>query len=282
MSDTNAALLEALKLAVRQNEHDMLMTGEELRHCRAALAQAEAAQPVDDYQRGWNACMQAWADHMKRMNEALNKPLPAGWANHAHHIAVNVLEALAAAPQPAEAAPKPNSSATEAGARAQADAHVRALHWVRDGDKNCRYNNWVAETPLGRILITWKGWKEDHYATIDEFPGAELGVVGDPDELRDLAESEFWRRVDALAAQPQQPAPEPVARVPLTEKQMLDCVRSVGTPAPMGLTRDRGPYEVTEPTWFLIQLVRSVERAHGIAAAPQAPTTGNDNTEGRA
>ena len=80
----------------------------------------------------------------------------------------------------------------------------------------------------------------------------------------------------------QQPAPEPVARVPLTEKQMLDCVRSVGTPAPMGLTRDRGPYEVTEPTWFLIQLVRSVERAHGIAAAPQAPTTGNDNTEGRA
>lgn len=63
---------------------------------------------------------------------------------------------------------------------------------------------------------------------------------------------------------------EPVAGVPLTEEQMMDCVRSVGTPAPMGLTRDRGPYEVTEPTWFLAQLVRAVERAHGIAA-PQTP-----------
>lgn len=28
---------DALELAVRQNEHDMLMTGEELRACRAAL-----------------------------------------------------------------------------------------------------------------------------------------------------------------------------------------------------------------------------------------------------
>ena len=35
------ALLEALKLAVRQNEHDMLMTGEECRQCRAALKKAE-------------------------------------------------------------------------------------------------------------------------------------------------------------------------------------------------------------------------------------------------
>ena len=35
------ALLEALKLAVRQNEHDMLMTGEELRQCRAAIEAVE-------------------------------------------------------------------------------------------------------------------------------------------------------------------------------------------------------------------------------------------------
>jgi hypothetical protein len=31
------ALRDALAVAVRQNEHDMLMTGEELRTCRAAL-----------------------------------------------------------------------------------------------------------------------------------------------------------------------------------------------------------------------------------------------------
>jgi len=37
-------LLEALKLAVRQNDHDMLMNGEELRVCRAAIAKAEGAE----------------------------------------------------------------------------------------------------------------------------------------------------------------------------------------------------------------------------------------------
>jgi molybdopterin-guanine dinucleotide biosynthesis protein A len=38
-------LLSALRLAVRQNEHDMLMTGEELRTCLAAIAKAEGTAP---------------------------------------------------------------------------------------------------------------------------------------------------------------------------------------------------------------------------------------------
>ncbi len=42
--ERNVELLEALKLAVRQNEHDMLMTGEELRNSRAAIAKAEGEQ----------------------------------------------------------------------------------------------------------------------------------------------------------------------------------------------------------------------------------------------
>jgi hypothetical protein len=37
-------LFEALQLAVRQNSHDMLMTGEELRKCEAAIAQATGGQ----------------------------------------------------------------------------------------------------------------------------------------------------------------------------------------------------------------------------------------------
>lgn len=57
--------------------------------------------------------------------------------------------------------------------------------------------------------------------------------------------------------------------VGLTDEQILTCVRSVGTPVPRGLTRDSGPHEVTEPTWFLAQLVRAIEREHGIPA-PQA------------
>jgi hypothetical protein len=38
----NQELLEALKLAVRQNDHDMLMTGEELRVAYAAIVRAAA------------------------------------------------------------------------------------------------------------------------------------------------------------------------------------------------------------------------------------------------
>jgi hypothetical protein len=38
-------LLEALRIAVRQNSADMLMTGEELRQCEAAIARATGAQP---------------------------------------------------------------------------------------------------------------------------------------------------------------------------------------------------------------------------------------------
>ena len=34
-------LLTALRVAVRQNAHDLLMTGEELRTCEAAIAKAE-------------------------------------------------------------------------------------------------------------------------------------------------------------------------------------------------------------------------------------------------
>jgi hypothetical protein len=36
----NEALRGELKMAVRQNEHDMLMTGEELRACEAAIFKA--------------------------------------------------------------------------------------------------------------------------------------------------------------------------------------------------------------------------------------------------
>ena len=35
-------LLKALKLAVKQNQHDMLLTGEELRQCEAAIAKARS------------------------------------------------------------------------------------------------------------------------------------------------------------------------------------------------------------------------------------------------
>ena len=53
----------------------------------------------------------------------------------------------------------------------------------------------------------------------------------------------------------------------LTDEQILACVYSTQLPRPMGLTRDIGPYEVTEPTHYLRTLVRAIERAV-LAAAP--------------
>jgi hypothetical protein len=40
----NAELLEALKMAIRQNVFDMVMTGDEMRACNNVIARAEAAQ----------------------------------------------------------------------------------------------------------------------------------------------------------------------------------------------------------------------------------------------
>ena len=42
MTDNNLA--DALRMAVRQNSHDMLMTGEELRECSKALAEHDAPE----------------------------------------------------------------------------------------------------------------------------------------------------------------------------------------------------------------------------------------------
>jgi hypothetical protein len=41
LHEANQVMLHALKLAVRQNSHDMIMTGEELRKCEAAIAKGE-------------------------------------------------------------------------------------------------------------------------------------------------------------------------------------------------------------------------------------------------
>jgi len=70
------------------------------------------------------------------------------------------------------------------------------ITWTENGDKTCGYNNWVGETAFGRILITWKGWKEDADASVDEFPGG-LNAYGHPNEVKAACEAEFRRRIGA-------------------------------------------------------------------------------------
>lgn len=76
--------------------------------------------------------------------------------------------------------------------------------------------------------------------------------------------SEYGYTAGAFAARQKRIAELEAQRGPLTDEQMLACARAVGLPTPRGLIRAVGPYEVSEPTHFLQELVHAVERAHGI------------------
>jgi hypothetical protein len=69
-----------------------------------------------------------------------------------------------------------------------------AITWELNGDKGCGYNNWLGTTPFGRILITWKGWKEHHDACVDEFPGG-FNSAGEPEDVKAACEAEYIRRL---------------------------------------------------------------------------------------
>ena len=85
------------------------------------------------------------------------------------------------------------------------------------------------------------------------------------------AELSLSEQARGVVYDPLYASPPKAEAQPLTDEQILACVRSVGLPQPMGLTRDRGPYEVTEPSYFLQLLVRAIEAAHGIATKPVNP-----------
>lgn len=109
--------------------------------------------------------------------------------------------------------------------------------------------------------------RPEYRSAADVDAGVEYVPVYTADQLRAaidaaLAAQAEYERANGIS--------ESAAGVPLTDGQILSCVRAIGPRVPMGLTRDRGPYEVTEPTWFLTQLVRTIEAAHGITASPDA------------
>ena len=63
---------------------------------------------------------------------------------------------------------------------------IKPIDWSGEIDSNseCGYTHAIGTTPLGKFLITWKGWKDDHCngMSIDENP------IGHPDiESSDVA-----------------------------------------------------------------------------------------------
>ena len=72
----------------------------------------------------------------------------------------------------------------------------------RPPSKECSYDHVVTDTPLGRIYIEWKGWKERPAYTccfewmpdLDHFCGSSL------DETKELVQDGWDKMVDAIRA----------------------------------------------------------------------------------
>jgi hypothetical protein len=74
------------------------------------------------------------------------------------------------------------------------------IKWLaeKDPDKTCGYNNVVGETPFGRFLITWKGWKEWPTYTVDDAPIDVVGFCGSSlDEAKEHCDVEYAKLIDA-------------------------------------------------------------------------------------
>lgn len=69
------------------------------------------------------------------------------------------------------------------------------LEWSAEMNPNseCGYNHVTAQTPFGRILITWKGWKDYPSPTVDEHPVEGYFYVGhDVKDAKENAESAYF------------------------------------------------------------------------------------------
>lgn len=75
---------------------------------------------------------------------------------------------------------------------------VKPLVWTSPAPPNemVRYDHVIAETPFGRFLITWKGWKESDSPTIDETPWGEWGgAFTTVEQAMAAAEAAFTKRI---------------------------------------------------------------------------------------
>jgi hypothetical protein len=76
------------------------------------------------------------------------------------------------------------------------------LIWTPETRPNdeCGYDHTIAETPFGRFLLTWKGWKESWNMGMgfDETPWGEPVYDGwdSVEEAQAWAEAEFVRRCE--------------------------------------------------------------------------------------
>ena len=77
----------------------------------------------------------------------------------------------------------------------------RTLEWIEPAKANSEvpYNHVIAQTPFGRILVTWKEWKDYPCFTIDAHPLEPVVCVrgfSDLDDAKAEAEDQYFGALD--------------------------------------------------------------------------------------
>ena len=77
--------------------------------------------------------------------------------------------------------------------------NIKSLKWSENikPNENVRYDHCIAETPFGRFLITWKGWKDNVSPEAEETPWGEYydPCADSVEEAQANCEREFARRL---------------------------------------------------------------------------------------
>ena len=87
-----------------------------------------------------------------------------------------------------------------------------SLRWTENmpPSEDCRYDHCTAETPFGRFLISWKGWKQFDSPTVDETPwGDWYGAFNSVDAAKAACQKEMDERLARWCRPAAPPAPEP-------------------------------------------------------------------------
>lgn len=74
------------------------------------------------------------------------------------------------------------------------------LTWseVREANEDCSYTHVVAETPLGRLVIEWKGWK-DHDPPTCILPWGEFIIGMSLSECKEMCQAAWDKIARAVA-----------------------------------------------------------------------------------
>jgi hypothetical protein len=108
---------------------------------------------------------------------------------------ISTADAVIAKADTALVQPEPQGSAT--------------LNWSEERQpcEECRYNHCIAETPFGRFLISWKGWKDYPAVTVDEAPFGEwFECWNSVEKAKSACQAEYNRRLAAaVGSLPSQP-----------------------------------------------------------------------------